>query len=50
MVEFSDGVSDLDSAGTKHVLSADRQFFYVRSSCTWRFYTVSRLSLVFWDK
>jgi hypothetical protein len=23
--------------GTKHVLSADRLFFYKRASCSWRF-------------
>jgi hypothetical protein len=37
-------------AGTKHVLSADRLFLYVRYSCSWRFYTVSRLSLMSWGK
>jgi hypothetical protein len=36
-------------AGTKHVLSADRIFFYVRSSCIWRF-IVSRRSPMFWGK
>jgi hypothetical protein len=40
-------------AGTKHILSADRLYFYERSSRSWRFYTISKstlTTLVFWGK
>jgi hypothetical protein len=33
--------------GIKHVLSADRLFFYERSSCSSRFYTVSKSTSTF---
>jgi hypothetical protein len=33
--------------GIKHVLSADRLFFYERSSRIWRFYTFSKSTLTF---
>jgi hypothetical protein len=50
MVEFSDGLLIWIPAGTKHVLYADGLFVYERSIRSRRFYTVSRLSLMFWGK